>query len=62
MCPDQIFFINLVSKFFSEEVRLTSNVSGKGKNQLDKDIMSAIKLASFRMWPVKSTENEATAW
>ena len=56
------FSLNLVSKFFSEEVRLTSNVSGKGKNQLDKDIVSAIKVASFRMWPLKSTENEAAAW
>ena len=56
------FSLNLVNKFFTEEVRLTSNVSGKGKNQLDKDILSAIKVASFRMWPLKSTENEVAAW
>ena len=41
---------------------MTSNVSGKGKNQLDKDMVSAIKVASFRMWLLKSTENEAAAW
>ena len=56
------FSLNLVSKFFSEEVRITSNVSGKGKNQLDKEIISAIKVASFRMWPLKTSENEAAAW
>ena len=54
--------LNLVSKFFSEEVRMTSNVSGKMKNQLDTDMVSAIKVASFRMWPLKTTENEATVW
>ena len=56
------FSLNLVTKFFTEEVRMTSNVSGKGKNQLDKDMVSAIKVASFRMWPLKSTENKAAAW
>ena len=56
------FLLNLVNMFFTEEVQLTSNVSGKGKNQLDKDILSAIKVASFRMWPLKSTENEVAAW
>ena len=56
------FSLNLVNKFFTEEVRLTSNVSGKGKNQFDKDILAAIKVASFRMWPLKSTENEVAAW
>ena len=56
------FSLNLVTKFFTEEVRMTSNVSGKGKNQLDKDMVSAIKVASFRMWLLKSTENEAAVW
>ena len=57
------FSLILVTKFFTEEVRLMSNVSGQcGKNQLDKDIISAIKVASFRMWPLKSTENESAAW
>ena len=56
------FSLNLVSKFFSEEVRMISNVSGKLKNQLDTGMVSAIKVASFRMWPLKITENDATAW
>ena len=57
------FSLNLVTKFFTEEVRLTSNVSGKsGKNQLDKDMVAAIKVASFRMWPLKSSESESAAW
>ena len=56
------FSLNLVTKFFTEEVRLTSNVSGRGKNQLDTDMISVIKVASFRMWPLKSNENKVTAW
>ena len=56
------FSLNLVTKFFKEEVRLTSNVSGRRKNQLDTDMISAIKVASFRMWPLKSNENKDTAW
>ena len=45
-----------------EQVRLTNNVSGKGNNQFDKDILSAIKLASSKMRTLKSTENEVAAW
>ena len=56
------FLLNFVNKFFTEEVRLTSNVPRKGKNQFDKDILAAIKVPSFRMWPLKSTENEVAAW
>ena len=56
------FSLNLVTKFFTEEVRLTSNVSGRDKNQLDKDMIAAIKVASFTMWPLKSSENEVKAW
>ena len=56
------FSPNLVTKFFKEEVRLTSNVPGKsGKNQPDKDMMAAIKVANFRMWPLKSSESEGAA-
>ena len=57
------FALTLVTKFFTEEVRLVSNVSGqRGKNPLDKDVISAIKVASFRMWPLKSSENDMVAW
>ena len=55
--------MHLVSNFFTEEVHLVSNVSGqRGKVQLDRDIITAIKVASFRMWPLKSTKNEKVAW
>ena len=57
------FALTLVTKFFTEEVRLVSNVSGRrGKKQLDNDVISAIKVASFRMWPLKSSENDKVAW
>ena len=53
----------LAEKFFSEDVRISSNVSGqRGKKKLDEDIISAIKVASLRMWPLKATENECVAW
>ena len=55
--------LNLVNKFFTEEVRLTSNVSGKGKNQLDKDIIIiSHKGGQLQDVPLKSTENEVAAW
>lgn len=42
---------------------MTSNVSGsRGKNKLDKDIVAAVKVASFKMWPLKAAENENVAW
>ena len=42
---------------------MSSNVNGqRGKNKLDPDIVSAIRVASLRMWPLKSTENEHIAW
>ena len=53
----------LAEKFFTEEVRVSSNVNGqRGKKKLDPDIVSAIRVASLRMWPLKSTENEHIAW
>lgn len=42
---------------------MTSNVSGtRGKMQLNKEIMAAIKVATFKMWPCTPSENEVTAW
>ena len=53
----------LVRNFFSREVRISSNVAGKrGKKQLNTDMLAAIKVATFRMWPLSSTENEKSAW
>ena len=53
----------LAEKFFTEEVRVSSNVSGqRGKRKLDPDIISAIRVACLRMWPLKSIESEAAAW
>lgn len=53
----------LVRNFFKREVRMTSNVAGKcGKNQLNTEMMAAIKVATFRMWPLQASEDEKTAW
>ena len=42
---------------------MTSNVNGKqGKNKLNAEMIGAIKVATFRMWPLKSTETDKTAW
>ena len=53
----------MVRNFFKKGVRITSNVAGKcGKNQLNKEMMAAIKVATFRMWPLKVSEEEKVAW
>jgi len=42
---------------------MTSNVNGKkGKNKLNPDMVSAIKVATFRMYPLGTSEDEETAW
>lgn len=59
----QNFATILVRKFFSREVRIVSNVRGKrGKQKLSVDIMAAIKVATFKMYPLTSSEDEKTAW
>lgn len=59
----QNFATILVRKFFSQEVRIVSNVFGKrGKQKLNVDIMAAIKVATFKMYPLTSSEDEKTAW
>ena len=53
----------LVRNFFKQEVRMTSNVNGrKGKNKLNVEMVGAIKVATYKMWPLKSTETDAVAW
>ena len=53
----------LVRNFFTREARISSNVGGKrGKKQLNKDMLAAIKVVTFRMWPLSSAENEKSAW
>ena len=42
---------------------MTSNVNGKlGKNKLNPDMIATIKVATFRMWPLGSTETQENAW
>ena len=42
----------LIKSFFKPVIRMTSNVSGtRGKRPLDKQLMAAIKVATFKMWP-----------
>ena len=53
----------LVKNFFKKEVRMTSNVNGKqGKNKLNPEMIGAIKVATFRMWPLESIETDEIAW
>jgi len=41
------------------ETRIASNVGGKrGKQKLNIDMMAAIKVATFRMYPLSSSEDE----
>lgn len=62
-CSRPNFATILVRKFFTKAVRISSNVSGKcGKTPLNKEMMAAIRVASFKMWPLALTENEKAAW
>ena len=57
------FVTVLVRNFFSREVRISSNVSGRqGKNPFNREMMAAIKVATFKMYPLSSSEDEKTAW
>ena len=48
-----------VRYFFTKIVHVLSNVAGKwGKNQLNKEMMATIKVATFKMYPLTVSEDE----
>ena len=53
---------NVNRRIISEEVKMTSNVSGsKGKNKIDPVKVSFIKNVTFQQYPLKSDEQEKVA-
>ena len=52
----------LVRNFFTREVRISSNIAGQKKNQFNTEMIAAIKVATFKMYPLTSAENEKVAW
>ena len=50
-CSCKNMCVHLTRRLFSEKVRMTSNVSGRKKRQLDPKIISYIKATAFRYFP-----------
>lgn len=50
-CLRKNMSVHLTRRLFSEQVRMTSNVSGRNKRQLDPKVMSYIKSTSFKYFP-----------
>ena len=51
-----------MKRLFPEEIRRVSNVSGKGKQQLDPIIIRYIKETAFEHWPLAQTEKLEKEW
>ena len=52
-----------MKELFSEEVRKSSNVSGKlGKKQLDPNIIEYVKVTTFEHWPLTQAEKMEKEW
>ena len=49
-------------KLFDEETRMTHNVAGRNKSQLDTKIIDYIKTQCFEFFPCKSSENMEKEW
>lgn len=62
-CSRNNFATNMVRKLFPLEERRISNVKGVlGKKQLDPEILSQIREATFQMYPCDSGEKQDTSW
>ena len=46
----------LAKELFDEDTRMKSNVRGRGKEQLDKEIIKYIKKKSFEFYPCTDSE------
>ena len=55
-CSRMNFAAKLSVRLFDEETRLTHNVAGRGKPQLDTKIMAYIKAKCFEVFPCSTTE------
>ena len=62
-CSRKNFATLLAKNLFTEEVRKTSNVSGKNnKQQLDPKIIEYIKTLTFERWPLAQAEKLEMEW
>lgn len=61
-CSRMNFAAKLSVRLFDEETRLTHNVSGRGKPQLDTKIIAYIKAKCFEVFPCSTTDNMASEW
>lgn len=56
------FATNLTRILFDERTRITSNVSGRNKKQLNPAIMNYIKATTFKYYPCLPNENKKKQW
>jgi len=61
-CSRCNFAVNLVRELFTTEVRKTSNVTGRNKEQLDKAKMAYIKATVFKYHPCTQADKLSEAW
>ena len=61
-CSRMNFAAKLSVRLFDEETRLTHNVAGRGKPQLDTKIMAYIKAKCFEVFPCNTTEKMSFEW
>ncbi|XP_065895052.1 protein starmaker-like isoform X7 [Dysidea avara] len=55
-CSRRNMSVHLTRRLFTEQVRKTSNVSGRNKQQLDPRIIKYIKSTSFKYFPSQNTD------
>lgn len=61
-CSRRNFCVKLVRRLFDEQTRKTSNVSGKGKAQLNPIIMEFVKSTAFQFYPCESQLDVSKEW
>ena len=61
-CSRMNFAAKLSVRLFDEETRLTHNVAGRGKPQLDTKIMAYIIAKCFEVFPCNTTEKMSFEW
>lgn len=55
-CSRRNMCVHLTRRLFTEQVRKTSNVSGRNKQKLDQGIISYIKSTAFKYFPSQNTD------
>ena len=55
-CSRRNFAVLLIRRLIDKEVRRRSNVTGKGKERLDPDVVQYVKMKCFEYYPCQATD------